>query len=98
MMNRSVFTDASRPEHLADKYRLYALRFEDNALLLVHVGRPISFKTFIETYIFQHVELMDEKNKTAYAVARITGIEKIPNQNIPTFELTAAGQLVEIVK
>lgn len=96
MTGRSVYTDDSRPEHLSDKYRVYALRFADGGLVKVHVGRPISFKTFAETFILQHVELMSEKTKTMFLVKDIVGIEKIPNSNKPDFEVTADGQLLEI--
>lgn len=95
-MTRGIYTDGSRPDHLADKYRVYALRFEDGSLVKVHVGRPISFRTFCETYILQHIELMAQKTKTIFPTSGICGIEKIPNNNKPDFEVTAAGELLEI--
>jgi hypothetical protein len=96
MMNRAVYTDGSRPEHLGDKYRVYALRLEDGGLVKVHIGRPVSFRTFAETFIFQHPELVNEKTKFILQVSQIVGLEKIPNSNKPDFELTATGQLLEI--
>lgn len=98
MMARTTYTDGSRPEHLADKYRVYMLRFEDGSLVKLHVERPISFKTFCETYILQHIELYNENTKTTFFTNQIMAIEKIPNQNIPDFTITLTGQLLEIRK
>lgn len=96
MANRSVYTDGSRPEHLQDKYRIYALRFEDGSLVKVHVGRPMSFRTFCESYIFQHIELMNKSQGLLLKTNTIVGIEKIPNANKPDFEATMSGELLDI--
>jgi hypothetical protein len=95
-MGHSTFTDGHRPEYLADKYRMYALRFENGDLVKLHVGRPISFKTFCDQYILQHIELLNQKAGVLFKVAQIVGIEKIPNSNKPDFEVTAEGNLLEI--
>lgn len=91
------------PIHLAEKYRLYALWLETdygsrptNEMLIVHIGRPVSFATLCETYIFQHVELTVEKTNDKIKVNSITGVQKIGNQNIPKYELTMDGILKEM--
>jgi hypothetical protein len=99
MTARTTFTEGSRPEHLADKYRVYMLRFEDGGLVMLHVGRPVSLKTFIENYIFQHTELSTQKqgaDRTVFYTNQITAIEKVLNTNKPNFEITVTGQLLEI--
>lgn len=95
-MSNSIFTDGNRPEHLGDKYRVYALRFEDASLLKVHVRQQVGFKTFCETYILQHIELATKNSKLIFKTSRIVGIEKIPNTNKPDFEVTMEGHLLEI--
>lgn len=95
-MTRSIYTDGSRPEHLADKYRVYVLRFNDGGLIKVHVGRPVSFKTFCESFILQHMELINQRTSTIFDTSQIVGIEKVPNNNRPDFEVTMEGQLLDI--
>lgn len=95
-MKVAIFTDTNRPEHLQDKYRVYALRFEDESLLLVHVGRPISLKTFCEQYVFKHLELLNKTENLLFQTSKIKGVEKVLNSNKPDFELTMEGQLIEI--
>lgn len=91
------------PAHLAEKYRLYALWLEADYgsraisdMIIVHVGRPVSFTTLCESFIFQHVELTVEKTNQKIMVNTITGIQKIDNKNIPKYELTMDGLLREI--
>ena len=96
MSGKSVFTDSARPEHLADKWRIFMLRFDDNSMMMLHVGRPVSFKTFCQNYIFQHLELIDKKDSKLFKTNGIVAIEKVPNQNRPDYEVTEAGQLIEI--
>src|SRR5665213_2816516 len=100
MTARSTYTDASRPEHLADKYRIYMLRFDDGGMVKLHVGRPVSFRTFCETFILQHIELTTQKigdqNVEMFYTNNIVAIEKIPNSNKPDFEVTAEGILIKI--
>lgn len=91
------------PAHLAEKYRLYALWLEADYgsraisdMIIVHVGRPVSFATLCESFIFQHVELTVEKTNQKIMVNTITGIQKIDNKNIPKYELTMDGLLREI--
>lgn len=97
-MSKSIYTDGSRPEHLGDKYRVYALRFVDGQLVKVHVRNPVSFKTFCETYILKHVELTAKKSSTIFKTEYISGIEKILNSNKPDFEVTPEGLLLEITE
>lgn len=96
MTSRATYTDGSRPEHLADKYRVYMLRFEDGGIVKLHVTQPVTFKQFVENYILQHIELANQKTKTTFFTANIMAIEKIPNSNKPDFMITPEGQLVEI--
>jgi hypothetical protein len=92
------------PSHLAEKYRLYAIWIETDYgsrpitdMLIVHIGRPVSFATLCETYIFQHIELTVGKTGEKIKVSGITGIQKIDNKNIPKYELTMDGTLKEIL-
>jgi len=96
MTARSTYTDGSRPEHLADKYRVYMLRFEDGSMVKLHVSQPVTFREFAENYILQHVELYELKTKTTFFTAAIMAIEKIPNSNKPDFMIAPTGQLLEI--
>ena len=90
------------PGHLADKYRVYAISFEEeygsrphDNLILVHVGRPISFETLCDTYIFQHLELTIDKTGQKIKTNTISGVYKIPNDNKPKYELSMDGRLLE---
>lgn len=85
---------------LKEKYRLYALHFENGMhknMLLLHVGRPMGLKGFCENYIFQHMELTVEKTGAKWTTSQIVGIQKIPNGNKPDFELTYEGLLKDII-
>ncbi len=93
MSGRVINTEG---EAFGDKYRVYLLRFEDGSIVKLHVGRPISFKTFVETFIFQHMELVEDKSKTIFQTKNIMAVEKIPNSNKPDFQITAEGMLLEI--
>jgi hypothetical protein len=93
-------TNHEPPKHLADKYRCYAIWIEDDGsgqqalkMILVHVGRPISFKTLLETYIFQHLELTTERDGRKIPTRLISGVQKVPNQNTPDYELRQDGTL-----
>lgn len=91
------------PAHLSEKYRLYAIWFDADYgsrpaqdLVIVHVRHPVSFRTFCDAYIFQHLELTVEKTGVKIQTSKISGVQKILNDNKPKYELTAAGQLIEI--
>lgn len=91
------------PSHLAEKYRLYAIWLEADYgsrpisdMIIVHVGRPVSFGTLCEQFILQHLELTVETTGQKIRVGSITGIQKIDNKNIPKYELTIDGILKEI--
>lgn len=92
------------PDHLKEKYNLFALTFEEDyqnraedRSMVVHVGRPISMKTLCDTFIFQHLELTVERSNGKLKTNKIIGIQKIPNQNSPKYELTADGLLKDLV-
>lgn len=92
------------PKHLADKYRLYAIWLENDYgsrpvsdMLLVHVARPLSFATFCESYIFQHLELTVVKTGVKIKTSGICGVQKVDNQNTPKYEITMDGNLKEIL-
>lgn len=92
------------PIHLAEKYRLYAIFFEDNFnvrpngnMMIVHIGRPVSLGTLCESYIFQHIELTVEKTGEKIKTNEISGIQKIQNDNKPKYELAMGGVLKEIL-
>lgn len=91
------------PSHLSDKYRLYAISFEQDYvnranqnMILVHVARPVSLQTLCGSYIFQHAELTIEKTGEKIQTSRVCGIQKIDNGNKPKYELTQDGILREI--
>lgn len=90
------------PKHLQDKYRLYAIWFESgygarpaDDMVIVHVGRPVSFATLCESYIFQHIELITETQQQ-FLTNKIVGIQKIGNDNKPKYELTLEGKLLDL--
>lgn len=92
------------PEHLKDKYRCYAIWLATDYgsrpisdMLIVHLGRPMSFLSFVELYILQHQELTIEKTGQKIQTVNITGIQKIDNNNIPKYELTYDGVLLDMV-
>lgn len=95
-----IYTDTSRPDHLADKYRVYMLRFADGSIVKLHVSQPVTFKQFTEKYILQHVELSTQKigdeKVEMFHTQGIMAIEKIPNSNIPDFMVTPEGILIKI--
>lgn len=91
------------PGHLADKYRLYAIYLENdygnrpaNGLMIVHVGRPVSLESFMELFIFQNLELTVVSTNEKIKTEKITGIQKIDNQNIPKYEIMMGGLLKDI--
>ncbi len=86
-------------EHLREKYFIFSLQFENGLarrMIMVHVGRPLSFRTFAEKYVLQHVELTIQRTNEKLEVNKLVGIQKIPNDNLPAFELTMDGNLIEI--
>ncbi len=90
------------PGHLADKYRLYAISFDEDYgsrpsgnLMIVHIGRPVSFETLCDTYIFQHLEFTIDKTGDKVKTNTICGVYKIPNDNVPKYELAMDGRLLE---
>lgn len=92
------------PGHLAEKYRLYAIHLDpgvnkrpNQAMLIVHIGRPVSFKTVCEKFIMEHVELTVVSSGEKIQTNGIIGIQKIDNANKPNYELTYDGLLKEIV-
>lgn len=92
-------------EHLRETYRIYALHLENGinkrpgqAMLMVHIGRPVAFRTVCDKFIFEHVELTIEKTGEKILTSSIIGIQKIPNGNLPDYELRLDGTLVEIRK
>lgn len=93
-----IYTDGSRPEHLADKYRVYMLRFSDGSIVKLHVSQPVTFKQFSQNYILQHIELACQSTKTTFMTSNIMAIEKVPNTNTPDFTVTPEGHLIEITK
>lgn len=91
-------------EHLREPYRVYCIQLEQgmnkrpgDAVLFVHIGRPVSFKTVCESFILQHTELTVEKTNEKIPTVSIVGITKVPNGNKPTYELRLDGTLVEII-
>lgn len=89
---------------LEDKYRVYAITFEPTmdkrpreSVMFVHVARPISLKTFCDSFIFQHLELTNEKGDK-FKTNAVCGIQKVPNQVTPEYELTMDGLLKDIPK
>jgi hypothetical protein len=87
------------PDHLQEKYRNYSIHFDNGltkSMIIVHVGRPMKFSSFITNYIFQHNELTIEKTNAKLQTSNIVGIQKIPNDNQPDYELRMDGALIEI--
>lgn len=91
------------PEHLRPKYRLYALWFQNDFggrptenMVIVHVGRPMSFRTLCDTYIFENLELTVESTKEKYEVAKLCGIQKVLDDNVPQYELAYGGRLIQV--
>ena len=92
------------PAHLRDRYHLYAIWLEDDygnrpsqRLLKVHIGRPVSFRTLINDFIGDVLELTVEKTGEKINCNLITGVHKIPNQDTPDYELCVGGLLKDIV-
>lgn len=90
---------------MEDKYRVYAITFEPTmvkrpgeSVMFVHCGRPTSFKTFCNKFIFDHMELTIEKTNEKILTSTVVGVQKIPNQVTPAYELTGEGLLREILK
>lgn len=83
-------------EHLREQYRIFSIHFENGQMIMVHIARPVSFKTFCEKFIFQHTELSVEKTNQKFETNKISGLQKIPNQNKPAYELRLDGTLGEI--
>ena len=84
-------------EHLREQYRMYSIHFDNGQMILVHIGRPVSFKTVCDKFIFEHIELSVEKTNQKFETNKISGIQKIPNQNKPAYELRMGGILVEVL-
>lgn len=89
------------PDHLRQRWRLYALYFDpqlatrvSGQILIVHLGRPMSLRTFSETYIFQHDEMTVVKTGEKIKTSTICGIQKIDNNNKPDYEITQDGNLI----
>lgn len=92
------------PEHLKDKYRLYAIWLNTDYgsrpisdMIIVHVSRPVSFATFCDSYTLNHIELTVQKTGQKILVSNVCGIQKIDNNNKPHYELTMDGTLKEII-
>lgn len=83
-------------DNMADKYRCYAVYFENGTNMIIHVRELTTFPVFCKKYIFDHIELTMEKTNQKIVTANISGIQKIPNQNKPEFELTVDARLVSI--
>lgn len=91
-------------EHLRDPYRVYCIQLNQginkragDAILYVHIARPVSFKTVCEKFIFQHLELTMVKTGEKIPIVEVVGIQKVPNGNKPKYELTLDGNLIEIL-
>ena len=92
------------PEHLKDKYRIYAIWVDGgysdrplNEIMMVHVAQPVSFRALCDI-IFNNIELTIEKTGQKIQTSKICGIQKIPNANVPNFELIHNGILREIIR
>lgn len=90
-------------EHLREPYRVYAIHLDPGmnkrptqAVLFVHIGRPVSLKVVCESFIFKHLELIVQKTGELIQTSTIVGIQKVPNGNKPQYELRPDGTLVEI--
>jgi hypothetical protein len=87
------------PSHLAEKYRNYAIHFDNGLtknMIIVHIGRPVKFKSVLDHYIMDHIELTIQKTNVKLETANIVGVQKVPNDNKPDYELTINGVLLEI--
>lgn len=85
--------------------QVYAIHFEkevnnrDNeTLLFVRVAGLVTFKVMMESYIFQHLELTLQKTGQKLKTSSICGVQKIPFENTPAYELRWDGTLREIPK
>jgi hypothetical protein len=92
-------------EHLREPYRVYALHLDpgvnkrpNQAMITVHIGRPVSFKTVCTMFVFLNIELTIEKTNEKIPTNGIIGIQKISNGNKPDYELTLDGTLKELLK
>jgi hypothetical protein len=90
-------------EHLREPYRVYCIHLDpgvnkrpSDAMITFHIGRPVSFKTLCSNYIFQHMELTVQKTGHKIPVGDIVGVQKISNQNKPTYELRMDGTFIEL--
>lgn len=91
------------PESITDKYNLYAIWVEGgfgsrpvDTMIIFHVSRPMSFKTMCQSYILQHLELTIENTGQKIETSNICGIQKVPNSNIPLYQLRQDGTLINI--
>lgn len=87
-------------EHLREPYRVYAIQLEagvnkrpGQTILFVHIGRPVSFRTVCNQFIFDNIELTIETTGEKILTSGIVGVQKVPNGNKPEYELTATGIL-----
>lgn len=90
-------------EHLREPYRVYCIQLNPginrraaDAILYVHIGRPVSFKTVCDKFIFQHIEFTVVSTGEKILTSEIIGIQKVPNGNKPKYELTYEGNLIEV--
>jgi hypothetical protein len=87
------------PGHLAEKYRNYAIHFDNGltkSMLIVHIGHLLKFKSVFNNYIMDHIELTIQKTNSKLLTENIIGIQKVDNGNKPDYELTINGVLLEI--
>ncbi len=94
-------------EHTREPYRVYAIQLDpgvnkraQQSLLTVHIGRPVSFKSVVELFILQHLELTIVSSGAGSGekilTSSIVGIQKIANGAKPQYELTLTGNLLEL--
>ncbi len=90
-------------EHTREPYRVYAIQLDpgvnkraQQSLLTVHIGRPVSFKSVVELFILQHLELTIVSSGEKIETNSIRGIQKIANGAKPQYELTLTGNLLEL--
>jgi len=90
-------------EHLREPYRVYAIQLDPGvnkraaqSLLTVHIGRPVSFKTVLEKFILQHLELTIVSSNEKIQTSSVIGVQKIPNGARPDYELTLEGNLIAV--
>lgn len=90
-------------EHLREPYRVYCIQLNpginkrpNQSILYVHIGRPVSFKTVCDKFIFQHAELTIVKTGEKLATTEVIGIQKVSNGSKPDYELTLDGNLIEV--